>query len=54
MTIQVGDWVRFYRNGTLVIGVVEYVTKNVLGGIELHTDEGTTNPEYVLEMRRAT
>lgn len=55
MTIQVGDWVRFYQNGKLVIGVVEYVMKSdVLGDIELHTDQGTTDPESVLETRKAT
>lgn len=45
-----GDWIRFYRDGLLVIGVVQYV-----GGYGdptyIQTDIGTVEAEYVLEVR---
>ncbi len=40
--VKPGDWIRFYSDGRLVIGVVQYVSKNVLGELEFHTDIGTT------------
>lgn len=50
--IKVGDWVRFYRNGDLVIGVVEYIAKeDVLGHIELSTTAGPVDTDRVLEWR---
>lgn len=52
-TIDVGDWVRFYQNGTLVIGVVQYIGKDRLGYQELATDQGTVCVESVREVRKA-
>ena len=50
--IEVGAWVRFYRDGELVLGVVQYVKKHgVLDEIELCTDVGVVLPEDVLEFR---
>ena len=55
MKCQVGDWIRFYQNGRLVIGVVEYITKGrLLGSVndeELCTTSGTVNADQVLEKR---
>lgn len=49
---KVGDWVRFYQGGKLVIGVVAYRVKDdVLGGWELMTDVGTIDEKYVQEIR---
>ena len=52
---QVGDWIRFYQNGKLVIGVVEYITKDrLLGSVndeELCTTSGTVNADQVVEKR---
>jgi len=45
-SIQVGDWVRFYLNGKFVIGVVNYITSNLVDGIEVNTDVGTTSHVY--------
>ena len=52
MTAKVGDWVRFFRNGTLVIGVVEYVRKNDLLQTEDYlTDQGSVHESMILEVR---
>ena len=50
---QVGDWIRFYQGGKLVIGIVGYIreAKYHPWGIELCTDIGTVNIEDVLEVR---
>ena len=49
---NVGDWVRFYRNGELVIGVVEYVVIDPdLQDVELQTTEGAVDEESILELR---
>jgi len=51
--IQVGDWVRFYRGGVMVTGVVEYVTKHsVLNKYNLCTDVGSVDTESILEVRK--
>lgn len=53
-TIHIGDWVRFYRNGELVIGVVEYMTQDeIMGDRTLWTDRGAVALEDVLETRKA-
>lgn len=53
MKCEVGDWVRFYRNGELVLAVVEYRRKSdVLGYIELSTTAGSVHEEDVLERRK--
>ena len=46
-----GDWVRFMRDGKLVIGVVEYDLGTKWGCPRLMTDCGEISDEYVLEMR---
>lgn len=52
--VRAGDWVRFYRNGKLVIGAVDYVyNKSVYPyGLEAATDRGTVLCKDVLEVRR--
>lgn len=51
MNIKVGDWVRFYKDGRLYIGVVEYIRDTILGYKEFQTDIGTVREDYVLEVR---
>lgn len=52
MNIKVGDWVRFYQSGIIVIGVVEYITKDKYDGkISIKTDIGAIDSDYVLEKR---
>ena len=52
-TVLVGDWVRFYQSGKLVIGQVEYIAKSTITGrYELKTDIGSVTEEYVLEVRK--
>lgn len=52
MKCQIGDWVRFYCNGELKIGVVEYVRADHPGGYrELATTAGSVREESVLERR---
>lgn len=53
MTIQVGDWVRFYQNGLLVIGVVQYIEEPGSLGSVISTDIGSVYDKYVIELRRA-
>lgn len=56
--IQVDDWVRFTRNGTLFIGRVEYIRHvERLGNyyasdVELITSCGVLAEDEVLEVRR--
>lgn len=51
--LQPGDWVRFYKNGALVIGVVQYVARsdysNRINAIQ--TDIGAIVPDMLLEFR---
>ena len=50
--VKVGDWVRFYRAGKLVMGVVMYIHKEgVLHKIELQTDNGAVDLDSVIEKR---
>lgn len=51
---KVGDWVRFYQNGKLTVGVVEYIEKDSLGYTNLKTDIGSIGVQYVLEARRSS
>ena len=53
MTVKVGDWVRFYQGGALVIGIVQYRKKNSLGYWIAHTDIGAIDERYILEARGA-
>ena len=50
-----GDWVRFYRSGMPVLGVVEYVmwTFDYPSGWRLVTDNGLLRFDEVLESRCA-
>jgi hypothetical protein len=52
--IKPRDWVRFYRDGALVIGVVQYVRPDeiISSRIHVHTDVGTVWAASVLEVRR--
>jgi len=50
-TIKVGSWVRFYRGGALVVGVVQYLEKDNLGYWIAKTDIGAIDTRYVLEVR---
>lgn len=52
LNAKVGDWVRFYQNNHLVIGVVQYTVKDSLGYMQLKTDLGSVDERYVLEVRR--
>jgi len=53
MKPQIGDWIRFYQNGHLVIGVVQYISKDVLGYEHCDTDAGMVRSDSVREIRRA-
>ena len=48
---SLGDWVRFYQNGRLVTGVVEYISLTMTYKREVHTDIGTVLLEDILETR---
>lgn len=48
-----GTWVRFYREGRMVIGVVEYTHKSIIGTLTLATDAGEVEADSVLESRQA-
>jgi hypothetical protein len=51
--VSVGDWVRFYRDGVLVIGRVEYVKIDpVLHESEYMTDRGSISKDSILEVRK--
>lgn len=54
--VNVGDWVRFYRYGQFVIGVVQYIRQKPVCAweLEVHTDVGSVDVESILEIRRAT
>lgn len=51
--IKIGDWVRFYCAGKLVIGVVEYIESqgDVLNRTWLLTSEGRIDRDAVVEHR---
>ncbi len=54
--IRVGDWVRFYQNGDLVIGVVQYIRRNEFPRDPKPTaltDIGAIEFHYIVECRRA-
>lgn len=50
---EVGDWVRFYQGGKLVIGVVGYIReqKYYPYGEQLQTEIGTVDVPDVVEAR---
>lgn len=47
---KLGQWVRFYNRGDLVIGIILYIKKQI-DGIEYCTDEGTVDEDSILEAR---
>lgn len=50
--LQVGDWIRYYSNGELIINAIEYITKDsLLGELTFHTARGNVTIEYILESR---
>lgn len=49
--IKAGSWVRFYQGGSMVIGVVQYIEKDLLGYWQAKTDIGSIDFRYVLEVR---
>lgn len=51
--IRPGDWVRFYQNGRIVVGVVQYVQPRHERQDYIQTDIGAIKESYVLEVRRA-
>ena len=56
MEFRPGDWVRFYKNGLLVIGEVRYVNPDEVRTwmTYLDTDCGRIEMSSVLEMRPST
>ena len=50
---KAGDWIRFYQNGTMVIGVVQYTWEETGATRYLGTDVGTVCTDDVLEHRPA-
>jgi hypothetical protein len=57
--IQPGDWVRFYRDGKLVIAVVEYLGEPSTSYYDSYnkefvcTDHGRVHVDDILEVRHA-
>jgi hypothetical protein len=53
VTVHIGDWVRFFHNGRLVIGVVQYLRPR--SSWQSHdtaiTDAGEVSVNYILEAR---
>lgn len=47
----IGKWVRYYSAGRLVIGCVDYVSKNWHQDEELRTDGGVVNADRLEEWR---
>jgi len=52
MKAKVGDWIRFYQQDKLVIGIVQYITKDRYTSDEMYmTDLGMVDQDSVLEVR---
>ena len=50
--VTTGAWVRFWRNGRLELGVVQYPPhQDSLGAWLIDTDKGRTSLDAVVEMR---
>jgi hypothetical protein len=50
-----GDWIRFYRDGALAIGIVQYVRTAASwsdGKWRCETDRGPADDDEILELRR--
>lgn len=52
-TPEQGDWIRFYVNGSFVIGEVRYIRRSIAGTTFYQTDAGEVSEASVLEVRRA-
>lgn len=53
--LRPGDWVQFYKNGQLVVGVVHYLHDDCWPRAQyVSTDIGKTCCHNILEMRRNT
>lgn len=51
--VKIGDWVRFWSAGDLVIGVVQYPPyEEICGSFKIPTDIGITTGNSVVELRR--
>ena len=51
-TVTIGTWVRFWKNGRLELGVVQYPPhQDTLGHWLIDTDKGRTSFEDVVEVR---
>lgn len=50
--IEKGDWIRFYKNGTLVIGSVQYMYRNTVLEKYAATDVGSVNVRDIFETRK--
>lgn len=50
---KIGGWIRFYRNGQLVIGVINYLPKRQAyqSCPQYHTDIGIVDEDEILECR---
>ena len=49
MNVKVGDWIRFYQGGKLVIGVVQYAETSNIESIEkLHDKQDASSNEQVM------
>lgn len=49
--IEKGDWVRFQRGYSTVIGEVQYRRKRIAVSDELVTDQGSVSIDQILEIR---
>lgn len=53
--VRVDDWVRFYRDGELVIGEVRYVHSRKPATVYkrmIDTDRGSIREDMIIEVRR--
>ena len=49
--IQIGDWVRFMRDGKFVIGEVRYIIDDYPSPVAFYTDAGSVPAKSILEHR---
>lgn len=56
MKIEVGDWISFCNNGTIVIGLVVYILKDSykINFLNYYTTAGVVYENNVLEVRKPT
>ena len=50
---KVGDWIRFYNMGKLVIDQVEYVTEEILGYSYKTLHNGSVSEDSIIDWREA-